>query len=284
MTAKIQFKTDIAERYKNGESLYQIAEDEGCDYTTVLRELRRKEVDVSRRYWTKNEKEKLKKLYPISSTEELLKEFSNRTGEAIRAIASNLGVRKRESKKICEICGKEFTIKRQSNRKYKTICSLCAIKKWEHGHPESRKKSRRKWEQKNPEYKKEYAKTHIKHIKKYRRNYMKQRSEKDPKFRLDQNMGNLIYHSLRSKKAGRKWEKLVGYTIKDLKEHLEKQFDEKMTWENYGSYWQVDHIWPRSLFKYTHPEDPDFEECWSLKNLQPLEKIINLRKSNSFIS
>jgi len=282
MTAKIQFKTDVVERYKNGESLYQIAEEEGCDYSTVLRELRRKGVNTSRRYWTKNEKEKLKKLYPISSNEELLKEFPNRTERAIRAISSKLILGKRESKRICKVCGKEFAIKRWGNRKYKTICRLCAIKKWGHWHPENRKKSRRKWEQKNPEYKKEYEERMKEYIKKYRNNYLKQRREKDPKFRLGQNMGNLIYHSLKSKKAGRGWRSLVDYSLKDLMKHLERQFDEKMNWENYGSYWEVDHITPRSLFRYTSPEDPGFKECWALRNLQPLEKIANLRKSNTF--
>jgi len=281
MATKTQFKTDIVKRYKNGESLYQIAKDEGCDYTTVLRELRRKGVDVSRRYWTKNEKEKLKKLYPISSTEELLKEFSNRTGEAIRTIASKLMIRKRECKKICKVCGKEFTIKRRSNRKYKTICPLCAIKKWGQEHSENCRKSRRKWEQKNPKYKKEY---NIRYMKEYISDYLKQRREKDPKFRLDQNMGNLIYHSLRSKKAGRKWKTLVNYTLKDLIKHLEEQFDYKMNWENYGNYWHVDHIKPRSLFKYTSPDDLEFKKCWVLENLQPLEKITNIRKGNTYIS
>ncbi len=281
MTAKIQLKTDIVRRYEDGESLYQIAEDEGCNYSTVLRELKKKGVGTSRRYWVKNEKEKLKKLYPISSNKELLKEFSNRAEGAIRAIASKLMVKKGEYKKICKACGGEFTIKRWSNRKYKTICSLCAIKKWGREHPENRGKSRRKWEQKNPEYKKEYMKEHMKG---YMNDYLKQRREKDPKFRLDQNMGNLVYYSLRSKKAGRKWKTLVNFTLKELMEHLESQFDDKMNWENYGNYWQVDHLKPRSLFEYTHPEDSEFKECWSLKNLQPLEKIANLRKGNSFTS
>jgi len=281
MRTKTQFKTNIVERYQKGESLYQIAEDEGCDYTTVLRELRRKGVDVSRRYWTENEMEKLKKLYPISSTKKLLKELSNRRRGAIRTVASKLGVRKGKGKKICEVCGEEFTMTHRSNRKYKTICSLCAIKKWAGEHPENRRKSRKKWEQKNLEYKKEYRREHIKQIRKHMNAYVKQRREKEPKFRLDQNMRNLISYSLKGKKAGRKWKTLVNYTLKDLMEHLESQFDEKMNWENYGSYWEVDHIRPRSLFKYNSPEDSEFKECWVLKNLQPLEKTANLRKSNT---
>lgn len=282
MTAKIQFKTDIVRRYKDGESLFQIAKDEGCDYTTVLRALKRKELEVSWRYWTKNEKENLKNLYSIRSNKELLKEFPNRTEKAIRAIASKFRVGKGEYKRICKACGKEFPIKRWGNRKYKTICRLCAIKKWEQRHPENRRKSRIKWEQKNPEYKKEYQEHMKEHIKKYMNNYLKQRRAKDPKFRLDQNMGKLICHSLKNKKAGRRWETLVDYALEDLIKYLEEQFDDKMNWGNYGSYWHIDHIKPRSLFKYTSAENPEFKECWSLKNLQPLEKIANFKKGNTF--
>jgi 5-methylcytosine-specific restriction endonuclease McrA len=110
----------------------------------------------------------------------------------------------------------------------------------------------------------------------------KQRRAVDSKYRLDSNVGSLMGYSLRGAKAGRKWCLLVGYSIEDLMEHLEKQFDDKMTWENYGSYWHVDHIKPRSLFKYTTPEEQEFIDCWSLNNLQPLEKMENIRKSNKF--
>jgi len=64
MRGKTQFKTDIVKRYKNGESSYQISEDEGCSYNTVLRELKRRGINTRLRYWTKEEIEKLKEFYP----------------------------------------------------------------------------------------------------------------------------------------------------------------------------------------------------------------------------
>jgi len=279
MKRPTQFKTNIIERYQRGESLYQVAEDEGCDYSTVLRRLKRRGINTSQRYWTNEEKEKLKELYPITSTKELLREFPDRAREAIRAVASKLMAKKEKYKQTCEICKKKFVMTHRSNRTRKTICSLCAIKKWAREHPKNLKKSRKKWNKKNPEYKKEYAK---KYMKDWMRNYLKYRRKNDHKFRLDQNMGHLIYHSLRNKKAGRKWECLVNYTLEELIEHLESRFNNKMNWDNYGNYWHVDHVRPRSLFKYTVPEDREFKECWSLKNLQPLEKTANLKKSDTF--
>ncbi|MDP2864337.1 MAG: hypothetical protein Q8N73_01595 [bacterium] len=276
MSAKTQFKTDIVERYKNGESSYQISENEGCSYNTVLRELKRRGVNTGLCFWTEEEIEKLKELYPISSNEKLLKEFPNRTKETICSIASNLGLKKRECKETCKDCGKEFTIKYRRKYNKKGFCSKCAKKQWEHNNSRNAIERQRRWLQRNPEY----TKT-LQYRERANQYYQRLRKE-SPKFRLDQNMCTLIHHSLKGKKAGRSWERLVGYRLKDLIGHLENQFDEKMTWENYGNYWHIDHIKPRSLFKYTFSEEPEFKECWSLKNLQPLEKTANLRKSNIF--
>jgi len=93
-------------------------------------------------------------------------------------------------------------------------------------------------------------------------------------------MGAAIANSLKSKKNGQPWEVLVSYTLGELMRHLEKQFYNKMNWNNYGNYWAVDHITPKSSFNYTSPDDLEFKQCWALKNLQPLEKIENIRKGN----
>jgi len=88
-----------------------------------------------------------------------------------------------------------------------------------------------------------------------------------------------IYKALKGNKNGRHWETIVGYTLKKLKRHLEKQFLSGMTWENYGrNGWHVDHIIPRSVFNYINTEDYDFNRCWSLSNLQPLWEADNIRK------
>lgn len=172
-------------------------------------------------------------------------------------------------------------------------------KKYYQKHKERIKKHQNEyWKKKlieNPEKAREYRKSNIERIRenerkwacnnkdKYRktqRETSQRRRKIDPKFRIDCNMGSLIWHTLRGKKAGKKWEDLIGYTTEDLMEHLERQFDENMNWDNYGTYWDVDHIKPKSLFKYSSPNDLGFKKCWALKNLQPLEHIANIKKSN----
>ncbi len=278
---KTQFKTDIVERYKNGESSYQISEDEGCSYNAVLRELKRKGVNTGLCFWTEEEIEKLKELYPISSKEELVKEFPNRRKESIGGMANKLRLKKRECKKICKGCGKAFTIKCRGKYNTKGFCLKCVKKQWEQNNRENAIERQKRWLQRNPEYLKKYTKRP--EVRERMNRYFRRLWKEDPKFRLDLNMANYIRQSLKDKKAGRGWESLVGYTLKDLIKHLESRFDKNMTWENYGNYWQVDHIFPRSLFKYTCPEDSEFKKCWALENLQPLEKTANLRKSNKIL-
>jgi len=77
---------------------------------------------------------------------------------------------------------------------------------------------------------------------------------------------------------------LVDYTLDALMKHLENQFDKNMNWNNYGSYWEIDHKKPKSLFEYNSSEDLEFRECWALENLQPLEKIKNHKKRNKYVS
>jgi 5-methylcytosine-specific restriction endonuclease McrA len=96
-------------------------------------------------------------------------------------------------------------------------------------------------------------------------------------------MGVAVWSSLKNKKSGKKWEHFVEYNLDQLIKHLEKKFDEKMNWDNYGSYWAVDHIKPKTLFAYASEKDEGFKQCWALENLQPLEKIQNIKKGNRYI-
>jgi len=149
---------------------------------------------------------------------------------------------------------------------------------------------KKKYYQKNPERLKKEGRepTKIYYYKNRRikiqkgEEYRKKRIQLDFKFHLDTNMGTIISMCLKGKKASRKWENLVSYTLEDLIKHLENLFDENMNWDNYGSYWWIDHKKPRSLFRYTFPEDPEFKKCWALENLQPMEKIANIKKGNLF--
>jgi len=113
--------------------------------------------------------------------------------------------------------------------------------------------------------------------KKYHREWAVAKRRKNMKAKIDHVMSSAIRRAIQSKKAGKAWKELAGYTTEELMEHLEKQFDNEMNWNNYASYWQIDHIKPLSKFKAK-----DIMQCWVLKNLQPLEKIANIKKGNKY--
>lgn len=99
----------------------------------------------------------------------------------------------------------------------------------------------------------------------------------NPFNRLNDSMTTRIREALRGIKNHRKWCIFVGYSLEELKIHLESLFQEGMTWDNYGK-WHIDHIKPRSSFRFKSAEDVEFKECWALSNLQPLWAKDNLSK------
>jgi transcriptional regulator with XRE-family HTH domain len=95
--------------------------------------------------------------------------------------------------------------------------------------------------------------------------------KKTERKRIDARISSGMTRAIHNNKAGFKWEKWVGYTYYQLVEHLEKQFDRDMTWDNYGwRGWHIDHIVPRSSFNYDTTDSPEFKKCWALSNLQPM--------------
>jgi hypothetical protein len=151
-------------------------------------------------------------------------------------------------------------------------------------HKEEIKVYRKKYREDNKDKLKQYRIDNKEKLKIYHNEYMKERNKRDPVFKLRGNCSKLINYALKGKKSRISILKHLLYTMEELKVHLESLFDDKMTWDNYGSYWHLDHIYPQSLLPYTSMEDENFKKCWALSNLQPLEKITNIKKGNKLNS
>lgn len=106
-----------------------------------------------------------------------------------------------------------------------------------------------------------------------------QRKRLDKSFALNRSFSSSIYKCLTGSKRGKSWKHLVPYSSEELRVHLEKQFLPRMSWDNYGCSWHVDHILPVSSFSFETAECPDFKACWALANLRPLWKHDNQVKS-----
>lgn len=70
-------------------------------------------------------------------------------------------------------------------------------------------------------------------------------------------------------------EDILGYSREDFIQHIQKQFQYWMTWDNYGE-WHIDHIVPISFFIKNGIYDPKKINC--LTNLRPICAKENLSK------
>ena len=210
--------------------------------------------------------------------------------------------------KICNNC-KQWKLESEFHKDSKTKdglatrCKRCVaeiqskidrteyIKQYNDTHKEEHKQYYEKNKEKKKAYQRQYNNEHREYRNKQKKEYYEKNKEeinrkrrerynKDAVLRLNDRMSNLIYQALKENKNEQHWEDLVGYTINDLKQHLESQFNENMNWDNMGSptdftddtqyYWEIDHIIPKGTFNYTKSTDHDFQICWSLANLRPL--------------
>ena len=152
-----------------------------------------------------------------------------------------------------------------------------------------RKRERDKVYYQRPEVKERvkvyYQRPEIKErVKERKRERQKEMYKNNPEFRLSSNVRSSLSKSLKKfklKKENKTFE-ILDFTLLDLINHLEPQFDERMNWDNYGSYWHLDHIRPVSSFSFKSTDCPEFKECWNLNNLQPLEASENISKSSFF--
>lgn len=127
--------------------------------------------------------------------------------------------------------------------------------------------------------------------------YRNNRRKNDASFKLQHRISVAVRSMLRvngGSKGGLSILKFLPYSMQELKEHLEKQFEPWMTWNNYGIYnirtwndndtntwrWNIDHIIPQSKLPYSSMKEDNFIECWILDNLRPLSAKHNLLKGN----
>lgn len=149
--------------------------------------------------------------------------------------------------------------------------SIAAVREWQAKNSERAKensrRSARAWRLANPERERAHARAKNK------------RRLATPKGRLDARMRARLGNYFKCRKGSRSWQEKVGYSLDELKAHLERQFVGKMSWDNMGK-WHIDHIVPLSAFSYSSHDDPEFKAAWALCNLRPLWGRDNIVKGH----
>ncbi len=181
--------------------------------------------------------------------------------------------------KYCPKCNQdkdlsEFNNSSNSKDGLNRTCKSC-VKIQNNKHYENNKTDKIK-------YASEYRNKNLKKVQNRLNNYYKNRRKTDIQFRLKENIRVRIYNSLKvylDKKIKYKTSSyLIGCNIDDYKKHIESQFDLNMNWDNYGSYWEIDHIIPIDSFDLTKVENQ--EKCFNYTNTRPLKVLENQQKSN----
>jgi hypothetical protein len=193
-------------------------------------------------------------------------------------------------KDICEFHKK--TISNKGVQYYKSWCKDCQSEKdkskrllnpdkykiWYDKTRKQRNEYRSKYYQCNKEKiiiqnKKQITKRNIARNKKYK---------EDPVFKIKRLLSTRMRDLLKLKNFNKKetYNNIMGCSPQYLKEHIENQFMEGMSWENHGLYgWHIDHIIPLSSAK---TEEEIYKLC-HYTNLQPLWAEDNLKKSNKIL-
>lgn len=164
-------------------------------------------------------------------------------------------------------------------------------KQYDEKNREKINEQQREWRKKNPERVKEIDKERYKRNPQKRRESSrktyKKRRQSDPVFRASENVRRLILLSFKGKGYTKKSKtyQILGCTFEEFKQHLEKQFEPWMNWDNYGKYngelnfgWDIDHVIPRSTIK----TEEDVSRLNHHTNLRPLCSKINrdIKKNN----
>ena len=218
--------------------------------------------------------------------------------------------------KICDICNKKFITKYKQQKHCGDICTLqfkriyerhlyndiykfvskceieCIVCKNKFlGRPKRKCCSK----ECSKKYERIYARNFDKQwIRNWRNNWHNKNKEKiskvlsekyknDLNYRLRRNITNRIKFLITCKNSDNKKYKhtleLLGCSIEYLKQYLQNQFRDGMTWENHSHFgWHIDHKIPVSSFNLSKLEEQ--QKCFHYSNLQPLWWYENLQKSN----
>ena len=124
--------------------------------------------------------------------------------------------------------------------------------------------------------KKQYNDNNKEWLKNYMNKYIKNKYKTDVNYRIKSIINKRLRDYIRDKTKPTL--EYLGCSTELLKEWFEYQFDNKMTWDNMGTYWHIDHVKPCSSFNFENNDE--IFECYNWKNLQPLCKFKNMSKGS----
>jgi len=170
------------------------------------------------------------------------------------------------AEKVCNKCGVTKSVSEFYKRDggyYRSACKSCC------------NAQSTKWRKANPERAREIVSKSAKNNPQTGRNQKRRLRERSPEVCAARDMLKRIL-ALTGQKKARKTESAIGYTYRELREHLESQFVDGMCWDNWGE-WHIDHIYPVNLMVRDGLTDPKVINA--LNNLRPIWADENIRRT-----
>ena len=168
-------------------------------------------------------------------------------------------------------------------------CATARARKWDAENPEAVRQSRKNWTERNPERAQEIKLNWLRSnpekvlqatkdwknrnpdkVRESRNRRNRERFSSDPLFRLTRFLRVRLRSALKGREKVGSFIQELGCTIGELQTHIEAQWQEGMSWDNYVLEWQIDHVNALGLFDLTDPTQ--LAEAAHYTNLKPLWK------------
>ena len=186
------------------------------------------------------------------------------SGESMgKANSSKLSLEE-QATKVCTKCGEEKSVKEFYRRHGR--CKKCVLL--------IKRKKDKKNKNKISQYWRKWYQKNAGKVREYQRN----REVSNIQYNLTQKLRCRLRLALRKKSKSGSAVRDLGCDIPHLISHLEKKFDHKMTWENCGKYWHIDHVFP--IAKANLENRAEFLAVSNWRNLQPLAHYKNSNKKD----
>lgn len=124
-----------------------------------------------------------------------------------------------------------------------------------------------------------WQKTNKSWVNTWSKQYRAKKIKIDPSHKIKNNIRTRVRRCIIDGRKSASTLELLSCAFDHARAHLEAQFAEGMSWDNYGvNGWHIDHIIPCASFDLTDPEQQ--RQCFHYTNLQPLWAKDNLRKGD----
>jgi len=256
------------------------------------REANREKVRAGQKAYYEANKEKIKAYYEANKEKKKASDKAYREANKEKIKASRKAYREANKEKIKARMKAYYEANKEKRKAYREANKEKIKEKYKvyyEANKDKRNAYCRAWHEANKkkvkgrkkaynEANKEKRKAYLEANKERTRAYERAKKKANPSYKFLCNYRARLNQFFSGKKKTAPTVIALGCSAKHACDHLESQFADGMTWDNYGTAWVVDHIFP--LAKADLHDSVEFLAVCNWRNLQPLTPEENREKSD----